>query len=390
MAKLFINKNITRESEKAFSFFFTGEEGISYADVNDFLSHLGEDEPIDVELYSCGGDCTEGFAIYDALRTCGHPLTTTVVGECASMATVLMLCAPKESRRAFKHARFLIHEPYFPESICGDVTIQRIETLRQALEDDKRKILDVYVERTGQRERKIVEQMDDGTWFDAERAMALGFISEIVPETSAAVKDEPRISTTINDRVMKEKKTSSVAKAFNALASALGMSSERPVALSLTATDGTELTIEREEGDIQVGDPASPDGVFTLEDGRTITIKGGEIVSIVAPDGGEDVSAESAETEVEDTTKSDLEEKIAEMENIIRELREQVSEMEESVKTDEDKAILSAVSKLGGVDFLRSLPAGKAVIPTQPNSTGQAETVNVFAQILKEKLNTKN
>lgn len=70
------------------------------------------------------------------------------------------------------------------------------------------------------------------------------------------------------------------------LLKAVGLAPEA-VNLSLTDVTGNTLTVERETGDPAVGDTASPDGVFTMEDGKVITVAGGLITEIADPDGGE-------------------------------------------------------------------------------------------------------
>ena len=56
----------------------------------------------------------------------------------------------------------------------------------------------------------------------------------------------------------------------------------------ITTSTGDELTVEREEGEIQVGDPASPDGEHVLEDGRTVVVTDGVITEIKEPSIEED------------------------------------------------------------------------------------------------------
>lgn len=52
----------------------------------------------------------------------------------------------------------------------------------------------------------------------------------------------------------------------------------------ITAADGTEFTVEREDGDPQVGDKAYPNGTYVLEDGTTIVIAD-EIIESITPAG---------------------------------------------------------------------------------------------------------
>ena len=96
MAKLFINKDIASDADKM-KYWLTGEDSISFSDIQYFMDWMpSDDNRIDVEIHSCGGDCTEGYAIYDALRASGKEISCKVVGTCASMATVILLAAPAE------------------------------------------------------------------------------------------------------------------------------------------------------------------------------------------------------------------------------------------------------------------------------------------------------
>ena len=109
MAKLFINKDIAADSDKM-KYWLSGEDSISFSDIRYFMDWIpADDNRIDVEIHSCGGDCIEGYAIYDALRASGKEISCKVVGTCASMATVILLAAPAERRTAYEHSRMCIH-----------------------------------------------------------------------------------------------------------------------------------------------------------------------------------------------------------------------------------------------------------------------------------------
>ena len=185
MAKLYINKDIVADRDKLESWYLTGDEGLSFPDIQYFLSWLDPADPtIDIEIHSCGGDTVEGYAIYDALRASGKEISCTVVGRCASMATIILLSAPLERRKAYPHAKFLIHKPYLAK--YDDVLdLETIETLKSSLETEKAKMLAVYVERTGTEPNVLETQMNKETWFGGEVAKQLGFISAVLVPTTA-------------------------------------------------------------------------------------------------------------------------------------------------------------------------------------------------------------
>ena len=117
---------------------------------------------------------------------------------------------------------------------------------------------------------------------------------------------------------MKIKNDSAIGKAFLAFGQALGLvegsaEEESVSAVVLTATDGTELNIEREEGEPQVGDAASPDGEWVMDDGKTIVIADGVITEIKEPESEDDeVAALKAEIEQLKQQLNDSQAKVAE------------------------------------------------------------------------------
>ena len=184
------------------NWYLTGEEGLSFPDIQNFLSWIDpNDHVIDIEIHSCGGDAVEGYAIYDALRASGKQISCTAVGRCASMATVILLAAAKERRFAYPHAKFLIHKPYMA-SYDGDLDLETLESIKSNLESEKNKMLALYVERTGSEASVIEAQMNKAGWFGGETAKQLGFITTVLMPTTA----KGRTYTFNNKKMNKEKK----------------------------------------------------------------------------------------------------------------------------------------------------------------------------------------
>ena len=156
MAKLFINKDIAPDTDK-YKYWLTGEDSVSFSDIQYFIDWMpSDDNRIDVEIHSCGGDCVEGYAIYDALRASGKEISCKVVGRCASMATVILLAAPLERRTAYAHSELLIHSPYYGSAPNGILTVAKMEAMINELNSDKEKMLALYTERTG-KTREVLE-----------------------------------------------------------------------------------------------------------------------------------------------------------------------------------------------------------------------------------------
>lgn len=369
MAKLFINKDIASDADKM-RYWLTGEDSISFSDIQYFIDWMpSDDNRIDVEIHSCGGDCTEGYAIYDALRASGKEISCKVVGTCASMATVILLAAPAERRTAYEHASLCIHNPYADGALLkGKVTPERLESIASDLRAEKEKMLSLYVERTGQAREVLEAQMESDSWFTPEKAIELGFISSVVPAISAK-KEVINQNSIVMGKTEKEVKVQS--SLLDRLLRKCGYAKIEDVpavALTLTTSTGEELTVEREEGDIQVGDPASPDGEHVLEDGRTVVVQDGVITEIREPSSDEDVEALKAQVE---------------------ELKAENAELKKNAKTEDEISVLAEVEKAGGIDKLKRAAASKYVpsgrVSNAGNKTQENKPVSKIETMLAEK-----
>ena len=333
MAKLYINKDIVADKDKMENWYLTGDEGLSFPDIQYFLSWLDPADPkIDIEIHSCGGDTVEGYAIYDALRASGKEISCTVVGRCASMATIILLSAPLERRKAYLHAKFLIHKPYLAR-YDDLLDLETIESIKSSLEAEKDKMMAVYVERTGVESTILEVQMNKEAWFGGEVAKQLGFISGVLIPTTAKGTDYKLNSEKMN----KEKQVTVKQSIIDRLLAKCGYQKIEDipvVSMELTDAEGNTLTVEREEGEPQVGDAASPDGEHVMPDGKTIIVTDGVI------------------TEIKDPEEANGDEEIEALKARIEELEEENAALKTNARTVEDNKILNAVKMAGGENWL--------------------------------------
>ena len=337
----------------------------SYTDIQSLLDYFPDEQEVMLELHSCGGDTTEGWAIYDALRASGRTIHAKVVGECASMATIIFLAAPKERRSIAKHGRMLIHSPYFPDA--GAVTRGNIGALQATLEEEHNKMLNEYIARTGMDRETLEAQMSAGGWFDADMAVALGFAGFITPELSASTQSR------------KDMKKNKLKAALEAFCAAFASTS----AMTFTTKDGMELEVEREEGEIEVGDPASPDGEFILEDGRTVIVKDGVIVDIKDAE-SEEPAEETPETEaVEEETPEEPAEDVEELKKENEELKKENEDLKKQLEEKEE--VVAAVNALGGKKFLAQQTSAQLSVARKAVAKQKVEEDNPFASILAAK-----
>lgn len=323
-----IYSQIANESDKAFLQFW-GENAVSFVDIDDFVSKIPEDDDtIEVRIHCPGGDIAEGWAIVDKLRATGKKVVTIVDGVCASMATIVLLAG--SVRKGYKNQRLLIHNSRFCDLYIEDATAEELEAKANELKAEDAKILDFYVERTGADRETLASIMSEERYLSMQEAKDLGFITEIIEPISA-------ISKTPKTKNMSKKDLKS---AFNLIAKAVGLSAKD---MELTTEDGQTLTVEREEGEPEVGDAASPDGEWLMPDGKTIIVSDGVITEIREEEPGE--------TEIER-----LNARIADLEA-------QLEAEKAKATTDDEKAILAQVKAAGGKAWLDKATTSNYVPP---------------------------
>ena len=197
MAILKIYNDIVGEDEKIQLQMWEGIDGVCFKDIDEFISAMDKnDNEIDIRIHCRGGDCIEGWAIYDKLRRSKKTISCTVEGECSSMATIILLAAPLERRFAYRNAHFCIHNPALgcPEidyatRLTADAlekNIGQLQTQVEALREEQKKILNLYVQRTSSSRHELQALMDKDTYISAERAAEMGFISKTLSPLTAS------------------------------------------------------------------------------------------------------------------------------------------------------------------------------------------------------------
>jgi ATP-dependent Clp protease protease subunit len=143
------------------------------------LLHLESEDPDkDINLYinSPGGDITALFAIYDTMQFIKCDVATTVMGQAASAAAVLLLAGQKGKRYALPHSRVLLHQPHGgAQGQAVDIEIQAREIIRL------RKLLDhIIATHTGQSLEKVEKDTDRDFILTADEAKDYGVVDEII------------------------------------------------------------------------------------------------------------------------------------------------------------------------------------------------------------------
>lgn len=143
-----------------------------------FAMERASHDPIYIFINSPGGEVHSGFSIFDTARFIGPKVVTVVSGLAASMGSIIALCAKPEHRFAFPNAKFLIHQPSISGGLGGSVS--DIEIHAKDLIDTKNRIIDLYVEETGQTVEAVRKALDRDSWMSPELAVKFGLISKVI------------------------------------------------------------------------------------------------------------------------------------------------------------------------------------------------------------------
>ena len=299
--------------------FWTGDDSGVFS--LQFVRRLFEDNPEEndfrFDLHCPGGEVEEGFAIYDYLRTSGKNIYMNIDGACHSMAVTLLLAAPKENRSANPNSIALIHQVNGFASGSTSAVESQAKDMRML----QNKMLDIYAERTGTQRGALEALMLEEREHDAKELLQLGFISKI---NSYNTNYSP--NKNFNMKNVKELKKSTT-NFLNSIQKLLGKGSFN---YEFVDENGEVLFTTEEESDtLEVGMAASPDGTFTIADGRTVTIADGVITEIQEAGTGTENSdgSENSSEEIENlrAENAELREALSNSAVIIRDLRSQIS-----------------------------------------------------------------
>jgi ATP-dependent Clp protease protease subunit len=142
------------------------------------LLHLESEDPEkDIQLYinSPGGSVTSGLAVYDAMQYIRCDVATSCIGQCASMAAVLLAGGAHGKRFALPNSRILIHQPWGgTQGQVTDIEIQAKEMLRIRASLDE-----ILATHTGQTVKKIHRDTERDNIMTAQEAADYGLVDAV-------------------------------------------------------------------------------------------------------------------------------------------------------------------------------------------------------------------
>jgi ATP-dependent Clp protease protease subunit len=143
-----------------------------------FLESEDPDKDIQFYINSPGGSVTAGMSIYDTMQFIKCDVSTIVLGQAASMGSLLAAAGSAGKRYILPNARHMIHQPLGGASgQATDVEIQARELLRW-----KEVLINIYVRHTGRDYEALRHDMERDNFMTADQALQYGLVDKIVTQ----------------------------------------------------------------------------------------------------------------------------------------------------------------------------------------------------------------
>lgn len=168
------------------------EPGIEYIIANRFIRNLNlcmranPQKPILIHMKTCGGDWSEGMAIYDAIKSCTSPVTILNYTHARSMSSIIFQAANR--RVMMPNSYFMFHDG----TLGIDGTVKTVESFVGFNKISNNTMLNIYYESMNRcgvfkgKSKKTIRkwlntQMNrkEDVYMTSEQAVKYGFADEV-------------------------------------------------------------------------------------------------------------------------------------------------------------------------------------------------------------------
>jgi ATP-dependent Clp protease protease subunit len=147
-----------------------------------FLEAENPSKEIAMYINSPGGVVTSGLSIYDTMQYIKPKVSTLVIGQAASMGSLLLQAGEKGMRFSLPNSRVMVHQPSGGyQGQATDIMIHAQETQKL-----KRRLNEIYVKHTGNDYETVEAALERDNFMSAEQAKDWGLIDEILESRAQA------------------------------------------------------------------------------------------------------------------------------------------------------------------------------------------------------------
>ena len=141
-----------------------------------FLEAENPDKDISIYINSPGGSVSAGMAIYDTMQFIKPDVSTTCIGQAASMGAFLLAGGAAGKRFCLPNARTMIHQPSGgAQGQATDIDIHAREILIM-----RERLAELMAKHTGQDVETIRRDTERDNFMSAQESMEYGLVDEVM------------------------------------------------------------------------------------------------------------------------------------------------------------------------------------------------------------------
>ncbi|WP_421759964.1 ATP-dependent Clp protease proteolytic subunit [Devosia sp.] len=146
-----------------------------------FLESENPKKEINLYINSPGGVVTAGLSIYDTMQFIRPPVATLVMGQAASMGSLLLAAGAAGMRGSLPNSRIMVHQP--SGGFQGQVTDIMIHA--REVEGLKRRLNQIYEKHTGRSYDEVEMALERDRFLSPEEAKDFGLIDQVFEKRAA-------------------------------------------------------------------------------------------------------------------------------------------------------------------------------------------------------------
>ncbi len=156
------------------------DDDIANLTIAQLLFLANEDGKAGIHMYvnSPGGSVSSGLAMIDTMNFIQPDVCTYIMGQAASMGSLIACSGTKGKRFSLTNARNLMHQPLIGGVLEGQATDLEIEAREMLRIRDR--LYEIYATQTGQTRDKIAADCDRNKWLDEKEMLEYGLIDKVL------------------------------------------------------------------------------------------------------------------------------------------------------------------------------------------------------------------
>lgn len=143
-----------------------------------FLQNESPENDVHMYINSPGGSVSAGLAMIDTMNYIKPDVATYIVGQAASMGSLLACSGAKGKRYTLRNSRNLMHQPLLSGVMEGQATDLEIEAREMLRIRDR--LYDIYARATGKSTQQIERDCDRNKWLDDQEMLSYGLIDRVL------------------------------------------------------------------------------------------------------------------------------------------------------------------------------------------------------------------